>query len=400
MAVGRSLDVLRESLRSLRHLHLDLGSTSKPLDLLLSVIPNATSIRLYSTARDIDIGEVVSALSSTQMLTELDCDFIDVRSRPDDNFRSLVQMYSGTLQLLRLDCAAMTHEGFMAIGECTKLRYLDLMDAHRFKNCHLENIVENLPDLEILRVGWCSELPSAGLKRIQDLRKLRSLHFAGDIISNDAFTGLGEIPTLRDLCLIGDRINIGILQNIVGLKDLRSLELNVAVESEGFSTICENFPMLEELSLLDSRQLSDCDGVKLCLFEHLRCVTFVPCPGFTDLTFRRGLVSPALEEIEVSECNVTDVGLASLAAHHGRLKRLSFHECAKITDTGLARLVERQPYLRYLDVFDCAALSDRLLSVLEPICPRLRELVISDELLVADRETAERFSRTNQCKIH
>lgn len=433
-AGGTGLD--KVSLCNLQHLHLELGSSAKLLNALLEVIPNATSLRLSATADDFNIGEMVSALRSKPlMLTKLDCKFDGFNFRTGDHLRPLLKMCSGGLQVLKLDCRDMSHKTFMALSKCSKLQHLTLSNASVFGNDHLEKLVRNVPDLETLHIYGYNRLTGAGLKCVQDLRKLRSLHIEGNAIPNGALSGLGEISTLRDLSLTVSKTDIGIIQTVARLPVLRSLglhvpnsgiledptgtstigsgllqhiaclnglrilALNVALGSEDFSVICENFPMLEKLALRDCSKLSDADGMKLRLLKHLKSIRMELCLGFNDLTFERGLGSSALEEIDLSSCNVTDAGLASIAAHHGRLRSLSFFHCAAITDTGVASLVEREPYLRYLGLPLCAGLSSRILSLLEPVCPRLRVLIIGGRFIEADSETAERIGRTTHCVI-
>lgn len=286
----------------------------------------------------------------------------------------------------------------MAICDCTKLRHLRLYRAFDFVDRHLEKLIRNVPNLETLNASSCDELTGAGSQRIQDLRKLRSLHIAGNAVSSDAFTGLGEISTLRNRSLIGSNIDIGILPSVARLNDLRSLTLDFAIESEDFSMICENFKMLEMLALRDCRRLSDAEGMKIRTSKHLTSITLYICPEFTDRTFESGLGSSALEDIALSGCDLTDVGLASMAAHHGRLRSLSFGRCEKHTAIGVASLVEREPYLRDLSLSTCTRLSDKLVSLLEPVCPRLRHSLICQAIL-DDREAVQRFERTTSCRM-
>ena len=138
--------------------------------------------------------------------------------------------------------------------------------------------------------------------------------------------------------------------------------------------ICGSFENLEELRLDGLWDLTDADGVKLRRLKNLRELRLHGGMEFTDLTFKEGLGSSALKELEIFQSRLTDAGLASIASNHKMLRLISLSYCHKITDAGIIFLLEREPLLQKLIVEYCKSLRGRWLEALGNLCPRLRFL--------------------------
>ena len=131
------------------------------------------------------------------------------------------------------------------------------------------------------------------------------------------------MTSLQELSLLKIKFDIREMEHIRPRTDLRKLELCPEINPEALDIICVNFRNLEKLRLAACLELTDADGTKLRHLEHLRSLKLEGASRLTDLTFVEGLNSPSLAVLFISECGLTDVGLAGIAAHHACLRHLS-----------------------------------------------------------------------------
>lgn len=87
----------------------------------------------------------------------------------------------------------------------------------------------------------------------------------------------------------------------------------------------------------------------------------------TEKVVEGGLGPSTLEHLRLDNCPLTDKGLASIGAHHPRLRTLQLTQCEELTVVGLVNLLER------LEI-DGFGETDDFLNALEQLCPRLRHL--------------------------
>lgn len=371
------LNDVRESLRNVRHLHLDVALTAEVLDHFLGLMPNATAFFLRSDL-DTDSWEVpTTLLKANHTFTKLDLQLIYL---VDEDLMDLVTKCSESLEELLVDGSFFTFEGCSAVGDFKKLRHLFLENAGPFDDDHLAKLFRNNPDLETLDIRKKNSLTGASLGQLPDLRRFRRLSLRHcDYISNEALCGLGRLDTLEHLDLVGTwwGSHISYLESFTSLRDLRSLKLDFEINSEGLDLICETFRKLETLHLESCGELTDADGLKFRLMEHLKDLRISYCSRFSDSAFEKGLGSPAMENLKVGSISLTDTGLAHIAAHHGRLEKLTLTGCKKVTDAGLASILRRGRHLRKLRLDDCPSISTGCPEELENFCPRLRSLKIS-----------------------
>ena len=99
----------------------------------------------------------------------------------------------------------------------------------------------------------------------------------------------------------------------------------------------------------------------------------------TSLTLCRGLASPDLRHLAVSQCRgglVTDLGLQEMCRKHRRLSHLILSSTC-ISDMGLLASVSHTPRLIHLDLGRCSLLTPSCLSPLSHLCPNIQTLLLS-----------------------
>jgi Leucine Rich repeat len=81
--------------------------------------------------------------------------------------------------------------------------------------------------------------------------------------------------------------------------------------------------------------------------------------------------------------DVTDIGIASLAAGCRKLEKILISDCRKITDTGLVALASGCPRIQSLTVKSCCRVSDVGITAFALKCRHLNELVL-DSIRISD----------------
>ena len=373
------LSEVRESLKNVQELVIKRYIDEELLDLLLELMPNVTLFKGRIGSRDQSLASAFpSLLKAREVFTMLHLTGV---SFSDEDFIELLESCSESLRELRLEYCSLdlSEKSYSAISQCTKLRCLSFAGwCDDLGDSQLEKIIRNVPGLESLDLGYHSILTEASLELLSGLKRLQRFVFSdGKNFRNDAFSVLGKITTLRSLSLEYIKFDIGWMKNIASLTNLRELILDCntsAMTPECFNIICENFFGLELLRLGNCGLLTDEEGRKFCSFTRLKRLGLSYAPGLTDVTFERGLGPPSLECLDLSFCDLTDVALAALAAHHRRLRKLSLDRCWKITSAGAVTLLRRQTHLKQLFLLQCASLTGAFLIELADMCPRLHKI--------------------------
>ena len=335
------LSRVRESLRNLRIFRLDTGDRKqqdKILEGLLQLMPNVTSLYLRWTSETMR----------------------SILSKPGKTFTSLAlgfgyKNWSCFDQILRrnaeslqeLDAYLPTELPMTAVSNLTKLRHFATRGLRvLIEDSDLERLVLRNPDLESLHLENVGSLTPESMARIKSVRKLRnlSLYECRNLIGN-AFYDLGSLSKLQHLDVKESNLDIREIQSLARLTDLRSLILDIEVDSQSFCLICDSLKRLEVLSLSQCSKLTDGDAAKVRLLPYLSHLLMSSCYRLTDLTFEKGLGRPAMKKLSVVASSMTNAGLLSLANHHNRLRHVEISSSESITVAGAYDFMRREPYL-------------------------------------------------------
>lgn len=380
---SEQLESLEDVRFAVRHLTVGIHSTTKAtrmagtIDHLTASMPDLTSLCLKNCEYR-DVRSVLhSFLKSERKLTALS---IEDTNLEDGGIISFVEANSKCLRELHLGaCDELTHRAFAVISNCVHLRSLSLRSAPAFGDCHLRRLQLCAPYLEILDLFDCKSVSSDSLIRIHEFKKLRELHLTCCFgITTEALCNVGRVPFLHHLSLNFHQCDIEVLRNFTNPENLRSLTLDFqCLGSDYFTVISENFGNLEELVIDGCGKLTDEDGIKLHRLKNLKHLALMSASGFSDLTFKNGLGSPAMEEIFLSNCSLTDDGLIGIGTHHSRLKTLELSDCRKVTDFGVIGLICCETSLKKLRLLSCDLLRGEFLETLVTQCPRLECIEIA-----------------------
>ena len=335
---------VRESLRNLRVFRLDIHTgplEDEILSGLLQLMPNVTSLFLRWGSETMQSilckpGKTFTNLALVSGVTALGC------------CDEILRKNAGSLR--ELDTPLPTEVSVAAVGDCTKLRHFRTRWSPFFKDSDLERLVLNNPDLESLDFGSIKSLTHKSLAHIKSVRKLSNLRlYQCSNLTSNGLCELGSLPKLQHLEVRESNFDIRGIRSLLPLTDLRTLILDVEVDSKSFTLICHNLKRLEVLKLDDCSKLTDEDGVKFRLLQHLSDLQMRKSSGFTDITFERGLGSPAMKSLFIDDTSMTDAGLVSVANHHGRLRYFTLQWSPSVTVAGLFAFMRRELYLKEVD---------------------------------------------------
>ena len=150
-----------------------------------------------------------------------------------DLFSCLLSTLPDLEKLVLTSWCSLSNQGLLEILKRSRsnLRELDLSYSN-ITGVGVEEGVNSLPNLEILKLFWCDNLTDGGLKEILRLsgNKLRVLDVSFTSITGQGFKGVVSFPMLEILNLISCReLNDSGLLEILSISDIRLKTVNVSL---------------------------------------------------------------------------------------------------------------------------------------------------------------------------
>nr|CAG4708713.1 unnamed protein product [Naegleria fowleri] len=186
------------------------------------------------------------------------------------------------------------------------------------------------------------------------------------------------------------------------------LEWNVGVDDLTFESISRSFPNVEKLSVANCVSISSAGFEKISCMHNLRSLVVVgtkikdedlikistlPNLKAIDLTGTKDTIvseesylkfvenRPQLEELSVSDCNLTDVTVLLIKKNLKKLRKLDLSWNVEMTDEGMENILGELPLLENLNVISGAKIEHALLlresiAADRPLLPHLKKLCL------------------------
>ncbi|CAD6219923.1 unnamed protein product [Miscanthus lutarioriparius] len=230
-----------------------------------------------------------------------------------------------------------------------------------------------------------------GLRRL----KLRSLR----AVTDDGVAALAAAAAnLRKLsvgyCAFGANGIEAVLRSCLHLEELSVKRLRGLAESEPISV---SGPRLQSLSLKELYN-GQCFSYLITQSPNLKTLKIIRCSGDWDIVLQDVPRDSLLAELHLEKLQVSDRGVAALFG----LEVLYLAKAPEVTDVGLAELAAKSPRLRklHVDGWKANRIGDRGLAAVAQKCASLQELVLigvnltssSLELIAANCPTLERLA--------
>jgi len=240
----------------------------------------------------------------------------------------------------------------------------------------LEKFSLGCPMLEEIELQECDEVSDKGVTAlVANCKRLRRLNLKEcDKITDEGLSALGKVDTLQELDLQDcDRITDN---GLVYLKNMKVLNLNYCTEitDAGLRNVAKvSGSTLEDISLTEL-QVSDVGIKDLCdIAVNLKAISLYQCRKIGDAAVRAIAQNCSiLEKADFQYCTrITSASLVELAKNCPKLKELKIRNCDKATDDVLAALQLNCSALERLDCFGCPNISEGAVQKAKQACTNL-----------------------------
>ncbi len=322
-------------------------------DKSLSVIgTNLSCLRTLLVNECSLVSDSVSRLHNAKDLTVL-----NLASCPQVTSRALSEgLQNLALVSLNLNCCSSIDDMFLLLT-CTclsHLRHLDLGGTN-ISNKGLVVISMYSVNLHSLRLAWCKGITDDGL--LGNVGE--DVHHLEEVLEKDQHTIIFNKPakyrskatSLQDLEKRVHQLTKGEVYPIYRLSHLRQLDL----------TAC--------------KRVTDRSISKVIQFNQLQSLKLNMCGNVTDSSLSSlAKNATALEDIGLSGCDITDLGLVIVLTKLHRLTSLDISNCDRITNQSMAVLSRRCRNIKSLNVSLCSRISPNAVDILEQTLPCLKNV--------------------------
>lgn len=276
--------------------------------------------------------------------------------------KSLIHLSQATMVLKKFQLtqnASVSDEGITLICEANKgLLDVELRNCSNVGDRSLLALTKFCPALQVLKFVNKNVIAGTGLTAL-----------------------LSNCPDLRELVLCGCSATLPDLKGSP-LKNLTSLDLGNFPDGVDLrlGRFLSHTPALRTLGLHDLKSLTDDDLLALKEdFSQLTSLRVESCPRVSALGLEALLGRcPALQELSMLHCGVTQALVGRLVRICSKLETLSLAWCAEVTDAALALLLAQHPLppLAQLNLNGCVQVTNVTVRALAAFVPTLKRLCV------------------------
>eukprot|EP00731_Ephydatia_muelleri_P003564 Em0001g3564a len=247
-------------------------------------------------------------------------------------------------------------------AHCHTLRHISFMGGttlsdHTFKRLAMAN-----KKLKTIKIENNPCISDATLKYLSVCKDLQHIYLAGCIRLSEH--GLKFLGTLKKL-------------QVLNLSDCSR------VSDTGIRYLLEG-SQLKELNLTNCIKISDVTLLRMTQCnQKLTYINLCYCEHISDAGVDLLAHLPSLVSLDITGCNVSDMGVASLK-NNPHFLHLVVAEVTEVTDNGLQKMLSTLDQLESLDISDCEAVTDTGLQSVAYHCHMLRILLMANLPKVTD----------------
>ncbi|XP_059638894.1 EIN3-binding F-box protein 1-like [Cornus florida] len=338
--------------------------------------PNLKSISIKNCPLVGDQGIATLLSSASNALTKVKLEALNIS---DVSLAVIGHYGKAVTDLVLIGLKNLSERGFWVMGNghgLQKLMTFTITSCQGVTDLGLEAVGKGCPKLKQFCLRKCAFLSDNGL--------ISFVKAAGSLES----LKLEECHRITQLGFFGIIVNCGgnlkalALANCLGIKDL--------VIGCPLNSLCNS---------LESLSVRNCPGFgnsslalmgKLC--PKLQHVDLNGLNGVTDDGFLQLIEScePFLAKVELGACvNLTDKVVSAIAKRHGRtLELLNLDGCRYITDASLRTIAENCSFLSELDVSNCAITDAGIAALACAVQVNLQILSVSGCSLISDKSSS------------
>ncbi|CAL9120586.1 unnamed protein product [Musa textilis] len=297
------------------------------------------------------------------------------------------------LRVLDISYLKITNSSVKSISSLGKLEVLSMVGCSNIDDEGLQFLSDGSNSLRSIDVSRCDNVTASGLTSVIEghicLQKLN----VGDCFPELAPLFLSKLNGLKDsltvLILDGFQVSASSLKIIgVNCKNLSEIGLGKCkwVTDEGISELVAGCVNLISIDLTCCHMLTD--KALMAIGEQCKklvCLRLESCNLITHRGLEHiGTGCPSLEEIDLTDCPVTDTAMKYLS-RCSELMILKLGLCDKISSEGLVHIASNCKNLYELDLYRCIEVTDDGLAAIATGCSKLQKFNLCYCTQITDR---------------
>lgn len=299
--------------------------------------------------------ETFDGLAKVSGLTYLDIERSSPTAKSLKKLKGLKQ-----LKFLQLFKATISEDAMKAVSEFPALEQIRCAQT-RVGDAELAHL-SNLKSLKAIDLSDCNRVTTEGLKSLAKCPKLSFLKVWGPSINDESLEVIGQMKSLRVLGLNDTAVTD---EGMQFLKDLKLKEVHLFRTKVGDAglKVLAGMPSMGFLNLRDTRISDDAIGMLVGL-DQLKKLDLSECnsPGVTDASGTHFAKMSNLADLNLWSTKFSDDGVKELTGL-SNLTRLNLDN-TKVTDVAIKEL-EKMPQLNWLHLGKTAVTDESIPSLLK-----------------------------------
>ncbi|XP_077213632.1 RNI-like superfamily protein [Tasmannia lanceolata] len=280
------------------------------------------------------------------------------------------------LQSIILEGCHVTSSGLKAIGSCcVSLKELSLSKCSGVTDEGLSFLVAKHKGLKKLDITCCRKITHVSIASItSSCIYLSSLRMEScDMVPEESFILIGQsCHFLEELDVTDNEINDEGLKSISKCSSLSSLKIGICfnITDKGLIHVGMCCPKLQELDLYRSIGITDSAVAAIARgCPNLQMINLAYCTEISDNSLRSLSKCSRLTALEIRGCpRVSSVGLSAIALGCKQITKLDIKKCYNVNDAGMLPLARLSQNLQQINLSYCSVTDVGLLALASISC--------------------------------
>ncbi|XP_022729409.1 F-box/LRR-repeat protein 3-like isoform X2 [Durio zibethinus] len=394
---------LKQSCKSLKM--LNLSNCQSVTHRGLSSLINGTGQlqQLIFTYGSAVTGDLAKCLNTSSKLQSIKLDGCMVTW---SGINAMASLHASIKELSFSKCIGLTDEGLSFLVQSHKeLRKLDITCCRKITYTSIDSITKSCTSLKSLRMESCSLVPKEAFILIGErCSYLEELDATDNEIDDEGLKSISR-------CLKLSILKLGICSNIsdeglakVGsccsmLKEL-DLYRSIEISDAGIAAIGDGCPALEMINIAYNDKITDNSLISLSKCSMLKALEIRGCPGISSIGLSAIAVGcKQLAVLDIKKCfNINDNGMLPLAQFSQNLQQINLSYCS-VTDVGLVALASIN-HLQNMTILHLAGLTPNGLAAVLLACRGLTKVKLHASFRPLLPQSILRYMEDRGCVFH
>ncbi|XP_022729410.1 F-box/LRR-repeat protein 3-like isoform X3 [Durio zibethinus] len=348
-------------------------------------------------------GDLAKCLNTSSKLQSIKLDGCMVTW---SGINAMASLHASIKELSFSKCIGLTDEGLSFLVQSHKeLRKLDITCCRKITYTSIDSITKSCTSLKSLRMESCSLVPKEAFILIGErCSYLEELDATDNEIDDEGLKSISR-------CLKLSILKLGICSNIsdeglakVGsccsmLKEL-DLYRSIEISDAGIAAIGDGCPALEMINIAYNDKITDNSLISLSKCSMLKALEIRGCPGISSIGLSAIAVGcKQLAVLDIKKCfNINDNGMLPLAQFSQNLQQINLSYCS-VTDVGLVALASIN-HLQNMTILHLAGLTPNGLAAVLLACRGLTKVKLHASFRPLLPQSILRYMEDRGCVFH